>query len=133
MPQVTAVDISSVGLAKAQALAAEAGVSITTQVADLATWDGFGTDRWDAIVAIFAHLPPAIRRSVHEACVPALRPGGLVLLEAYTPAQLEYKTGGPQTLEMLYTKEMLQQDFSGLEVRPIPLGYQALHSLHDKS
>jgi hypothetical protein len=72
-------------LTKAQALAEQQGVTITTQVADLAEWDGFGSNKWDAIVSIFAHLPPAVRKHVHQACVPALKPGGALLLEAYTP------------------------------------------------
>ena len=110
------MDMSSVGLSKAQALAAKEGVSITTQVADLAEWDGFGTGTWDAIISVFAHLPPPIRKRVHAACVSALKPGGLLLLEAYTPAQLEYKTGGPQAVDMLYTREMLLEDFAGLQV-----------------
>jgi cyclopropane fatty-acyl-phospholipid synthase-like methyltransferase len=115
--QVTGVDSSSVGLTKAQALAQQEGVTITTQVADLAEWDGFGITKWDAIVSIFAHLPPAVRKHVHQACVAALKPGGIMLLEAYTPAQLEHKTGGPQSIDMLYTQDMLMQDFSGLQVR----------------
>ena len=108
--------MSRVGLTKAQALAAKEGVTITTHVANLAEWDGFGAEKWDAIVSIFAHLPPAVRKRVHAASVGALRPGGTLLLEAYTPQQLQYKTGGPQAQDMLYTKEMLQEDFAGLQV-----------------
>ena len=55
--QVTAVDASAVGMAKAAALAAERGVKLDTVVADLATYE-LQPGAWDAIVLIFAHLPP---------------------------------------------------------------------------
>ena len=43
----------------------------------------------------------------------ALKPGGLLLLEGYTPKQLEYGTGGPKQLDHLYTREMLEAEFGG--------------------
>lgn len=113
--EVLSVDGSAVGLAKARKLAATRGVSITTAQVDLATWD-FGQARFDLVVAIFAHFEPALRRRVHEAIVAALKPGGLVLLEAYRPKQLEYKTGGPPVAEMMPTAELLREDFAALRI-----------------
>lgn len=110
---VTAVDASAVGLAKARRLAAERGVAIETLVADLADF-GIEPAAWDAVVLIFLHLPPPLRRQVHRAVVQGLRPGGLVLLEAYTPAQLALRTGGPPVPELLYTADELRRDFAGL-------------------
>ena len=81
---VHAVDLSAVGLDKAQRLAAARGVAITTERADLAGWD-LGRGRWDAIVSIFCHLEPAARRAVHAAVAEALRPGGAFVLEAFAP------------------------------------------------
>jgi hypothetical protein len=46
----------------------------------------------------------------------SLKPGGLVLIEGYTPKQLEYNTGGPSKLENLYTAELLRSSFAGFEV-----------------
>lgn len=111
--KVTAVDASAVGLAKAERLAAEQGVSITTEVADLADYD-LGTERWDGIVAIFAHLPPEIRRRVHQGAVRALKAGGLFVLEAYRPEQLDYGTGGPPSAELMVTEADLRVDLDGL-------------------
>ena len=91
---VTGVDTSGVGLAKARALAESRGVTIATIVADLATFDP-GVEAWDAIVSIFAHVPADVRRRVHAAIPRALRPGGVLLLEAYRPSQLAQGTGGP--------------------------------------
>jgi SAM-dependent methyltransferase len=110
---VTSVDQSSVGLAKASALAEQRGVSISTAVADLASYD-LGTEQWDAIVSVFCHLPPDLRRSVHNRAVHALRPGGVFLLEAYTPQQLEFRTGGPPTVDLLMTSSTLTEELEGL-------------------
>lgn len=112
---VTAVDASSVGLAKASALAQARGVPLTTVHADLAVFD-FGEARWDAVVSIFCHLPSALRRSVYARAQRGLRPGGVVLLESYTPAQLGRGTGGPPNVDMLVDLAALRQDFAGLSI-----------------
>jgi len=90
--EVTAVDSSEVGLKKAEKLAKERNVKITTVHADLADYD-IGAQQWDAIISIFCHLPAELRQDVHRRCVQGLRNKGVMLLEAYTPKQLEYKTG----------------------------------------
>ena len=84
---VTAVDQSEVGLAKAARLAAARGVSVKPVHADLRDYV-IEPGVWSGIVAIFAHLPPQLRRKVHAVVVSGLRPGGVMILEAYTPAQL---------------------------------------------
>ena len=110
---VTAVDQSLVGLEKAQRLAAESHVRIKTVKADLADYD-LGADRWDAIVSIWGHLPSALRAMVHRDCVRALKPGGVLILEAYTPDQLRHGTGGPKDLDLLPTLAMLRTELQGL-------------------
>ena len=112
--RVTAVDGSSVGLEKARALAAKRGVEVRTIVADLADFDP-GLERWDGIVSIWCHLPSALRARVHRSVVAALRPGGVFLLEAYTPDQLAYKTGGPPTADLLMTLATVREELAGLE------------------
>ncbi|MET0100980.1 MAG: class I SAM-dependent methyltransferase [Sedimenticola sp.] len=111
---VTAVDISEVGLKKANKLAQSHGVTITTVHADLTNYE-IESGQWDAIVSIFCHLPPALRKDVHSRCVDGLRPGGVFLLEAYSPMQLEYKTGGPTTGEMMMDVPSLTTELGGLE------------------
>ena len=93
--EVHAVDASHVGLDKAKQLALERNVPLTTEVADLATYD-FGVSRWAAIVSIFCHLPPSVRERCHTAIVRALLPGGMFACEVCRPAQLRFGTGGPQ-------------------------------------
>ncbi|HSP80864.1 MAG TPA: class I SAM-dependent methyltransferase [Myxococcaceae bacterium] len=113
--QVTAVDASAVGLDKVRRLAAEHGVSVETVHADLAH-HAIAPGTWDVIVLVFCHLPMPLRRQVHRAVVAGLRPGGVLVLEGYTPAQLTFRTGGPPVRELLYTAEELREDFAGLEL-----------------
>ena len=112
---VTAVDQSFVGMDKARAFAKARGVPLVTTVADLANYD-LGHERWDNIVSIFGHLPSDLRRDVHRRLIDALRPGGVFLLEAYTPDQLATNgVGGPSDLDMLPTAEQLSAELAGLE------------------
>ena len=97
--RVTAVDGSAVGLEKARKLAERHNVSITTIHADLAEHT-IDADYWNGIVSIFCHLPPGLRCRVHQSCVTGLRANGVMLLEAYTVRQLEFKTGGPPSAQM---------------------------------
>ncbi len=110
---VTSIDGSAVGLAKARGLAARRGVTITTHQADLFEYDP-GEACWDGIVIIFFHMPPEKRKQVHAAVERALRPGGVLVHEAYTPKQLEFRTGGPPVAELLQTVAILTGDFPGL-------------------
>ena len=112
---VTGVDLSSVGLAKAVGLATSRGLTLSTQVADLATYD-LGSGAWDAIVSIFAHTPIEVRVPLHRRVVAGLAPGGLFLLEAYTPKQLGCGTGGPSDETKLMTLAGLRQELAGLDL-----------------
>ncbi|NGP53509.1 class I SAM-dependent methyltransferase [Thioalkalivibrio sp. XN8] len=112
--RVTAVDHSPVGLAKARRLAADNGVEIETICADLAGYE-LGSGRWDAVVSIFGHLPPEVRRQVYARIPGALKPGGILLLEAYTPEQMGRGTGGPRSADLLVTADMLREELAGLE------------------
>lgn len=111
---VTAVDQAEIALAKAQGLAAARGVKIETVAADLAAYR-IAPDAWAGIVSVWAHLPPALRRAVHGQVVRGLQPGGVFVLEAYTPAQLAYDTGGPREVTMLMTAAQLRDELAGLE------------------
>jgi SAM-dependent methyltransferase len=113
--EVTAVDQSPVGLAKAEGLAAARGVRLHTVVADLAKWP-VGRECWDGVVSIWCHLPRDLREKVHRQVVEALRPGGVFILEAYTPDQLRFRTGGPTDPELLPTLADLRRELQGLEL-----------------
>ena len=113
--RVVAVDRSRVGLAKARRLAASRGLTIGTVVADLATFP-IPADTFDAVTSIFCHLPPPTRARLYPAVVRALRPGGALVLEAYTPRQLAYGTGGPSRPELLLTLADARRELAGLEI-----------------
>jgi len=110
---VTLVDGSSVGLAKAQELARARGVEVVTVHADLAHYP-ITPGAWSGVVAVFAHLPSALRRRVLGDVVAGLAPGGALVLEAYTPAQLALATGGPKDLDLLMTLAALEEELAGL-------------------
>jgi SAM-dependent methyltransferase len=112
--QVEAFDISPVAVAKARRLAADAGVSVEFNVADCDTW-AWSKESHDAVVAIFVQFAdPAMRERLFGCMVRALKPGGVLVLQGYTPKQLDYKTGGPGQLSHLYTAELLRDAFAGL-------------------
>jgi hypothetical protein len=94
-------------------LAAEQGVALQTELADLTSWQP-APGAFDGVVLTFVHLPSALRRDVHQRLVRALRPGGWLILEAFTPEQLCYASGGPKDADMLYTLDDLRADFAGL-------------------
>ncbi len=110
----TAVDQSEVGLAKARRLADAHGVDIATMTADLGGYN-IAAGAWAGIIATFAHLSPEVRRRIHRSVVAGLQPGGVFILEAYTPAQLAFGTGGPKAPERLMTLASLREELSGLE------------------
>lgn len=112
--QVLSVDASSVGLRKAQALAQQQGVRLETQQVDLVDWIP-APEQFDAVVLTFVHLPSSWRRLAHQRLLHALRPGGWLLLEAFTPQQLHYRSGGPKDVDMLYTASALRADFADLQ------------------
>lgn len=114
--EVTAVDFSPVAVEKARKLAQQCGVSVRHEVGDLLTWI-WPENRFDAIVAIFIQfIGPEQRHMLQDAMMRALKPGGLLILQGYRPKQLEYGTGGPSSVENLYTAEILREEFSVMEI-----------------
>lgn len=111
---VSSVDLAPAGVAKTLRLAEQRGAQVDAVEGDLETFD-IGTERWEAIVSIFAHMPPDVRRSLHARVVAALKPGGVFLLEAYTPAQVGRGTGGPSTPETTMSLAALGDELRGLE------------------
>lgn len=111
---VTAVDGSIVGLNKARKLAEENGVAIEFVQADLADYD-LGENDWDGIVSIFVPLPSALRKTLYKKVEAALKPNGVFLIEAYTPAQLNHGTGGGNSEDTMQTKESLSLELANLK------------------
>ncbi|MEP7075756.1 MAG: class I SAM-dependent methyltransferase [Acidobacteriota bacterium] len=111
---VLGVDGSEVGLDKAQNLAASRGLAIRTEVADLATYEP-PANFFGSIISISAHLPSEIRKRLYPHVERSLKPGGIILLEAYSKAQLTRDTGGPKDPDMLMSCEDLEKEFPNCE------------------
>jgi cyclopropane fatty-acyl-phospholipid synthase-like methyltransferase len=111
---VTAVDYSQEGLNKLKKLASDKNLSIETVCIDLNHYK-IEENKWDAIICIFGHFPESLRKAVFKQVYSGLKKDGVFLMEAYHKDQLNYKTGGPQVSELLYSAEELQHDFSEFE------------------
>lgn len=110
---VTAMDISSVGLEKAEERAKELNLIIKTETADLNDFD-MGDSRWDAVVSIFGHLSPELRSKIHKNVIRSLKSGGIFLLESYTPEQMMLKTGGPKEENMMMSLKIIEDELAAL-------------------
>jgi SAM-dependent methyltransferase len=114
--RVSAFDIAERGVAKARALAQRAGVAVDCHVAGVDDW-AWTPGAFDAVVAIFIQFAdPATREQLFARMVRTLRPGGVLVLQGYTPRQLEFRTGGPPFASHLYTAELLREAFAALEI-----------------
>ncbi len=113
---VDAFDIAEVGVAKARQLASQHSVSINFAVADCDTY-AWPQGTHDGVAAIFVQFAdPALRERLFANMVRCLKPGGTLVLQGYTPQQLEYRTGGPPLLSHLYTEAMLRTAFADLDI-----------------
>jgi SAM-dependent methyltransferase len=115
--QVTAVDFSSVGVARGRAGADAAGLSLDWVVADLATWP-LGEAAWDLMAHVYLHWPTAEREPFLRRCAAAVAPGGVLVVVGHDRDNIEHGHGGPQDPDVLTTPEELRVLFeaAGLEV-----------------
>jgi cyclopropane fatty-acyl-phospholipid synthase-like methyltransferase len=114
--QVDAFDISPVGIEKAKKLAQQQGVDVNFSIHGIEDYP-WTTGDYDAVVAIFIQFAdPDTRAALFKRMKSALKPDGVLLLQGYTPKQLEYKTGGPPNLSHLYTEDLLQEAFGDLDI-----------------
>ncbi len=117
--RVTAMDYSDVAIAKAKKLAADKGVSVAFNHADISQWDWVEA-RFDLVVAVFIQFTgPEARKGVFDGMKRTLKPGGTLMLHGYTPEQIAHGTGGPRAVENLYTLELLQQAFGDFDIRTL--------------
>ena len=108
---VHAIDVSPFALEKARKLAAARGVELETEEADALTWH-WPAAAYDLVVAIFIQFaPPPARDRVIDGIRRTLKPGGVLILQGYTPRQVEFGTGGPPNAENMYTAALLREWF----------------------
>jgi len=110
---VLSIDFSPAAQRKAKALAAERRVAVAFVEADIHAWE-YPEARFDVVVEIFTQFsPPRDRERKWAGMRRALKGGGLLIIQGYTPKQLVYGTGGPKEQENLYTRSMLEAAFKG--------------------
>lgn len=113
---VTAFDLSEAGLNKANMLANQNQVTIDYKIED-AMEITFEPESFDVIALIYAHFPANNRAQIHSKMLSWLKPNGIIILEAFNPFQLSNTSGGPKEITMLYTEEMMENDFKSLTTK----------------
>lgn len=124
---VTAVDLSEVGLEKTLSLAEQNKVTVKTVCADLSDFT-IDENYWDSIVSIWVPLPSVVRRVLHQKVVRGLKTGGTFLLEAYTPQQLEFRTGGGKEVDLMMSLNSLEEELKGLH---FDIGREVVREIHE--
>jgi SAM-dependent methyltransferase len=117
--QVVGFDASDIALAKAKQFAKDNQVEVQYSFSDTDSY-AWPENTYDAVIGIFIQFAdPAMRARIFEQTYKTLKPGGLFILQGYTPKQLVYKTGGPSLIEHLYTEELIRdlaKEFEILEL-----------------
>ena len=111
---VESLDSSQRGVEKTLRLAESRGVKVDARVGNLEEVQ-LAADTYNTVVSIFAHMPSEHRAMLHSKFVQALKPNGILVLEAYTPDQLKFSTGGPKDVDMLLTVDKLRDELQGVD------------------
>lgn len=96
----TAVDYSAVAIDKARRIAERRGVAITTEVADLTTYEPT-PDAYDLVVVAYLQLADEQLTPILRRAAAAVAPGGTFVLVSHDRENLERGYGGPQAIEVL--------------------------------
>ncbi len=118
--QVSAFDISAEGRKKALRLAEANNVKIDYLVSDLSGLT-YVPEQFDVIALIFAHFPAEMKSAAHKTLEKFLKPGGVVIFEAFSKRHLEYlavneKVGGPKDINQLFSLDEIKADFPNYEI-----------------
>jgi SAM-dependent methyltransferase len=125
--KVTAIDSSFKAKEKALALANKKKIKIEYIVSQIEEYD-FHKEKFDAAALIFVHFPPEKRKKIHEAIINSLKPGGLLIIEAFSKKQIVRNSGGPRSIEMLYDLDDLLIDFKEMNIEE---SYETQIDLHE--
>lgn len=124
---VVSIDFSPAAQRKAKALASERGVKVAFELVDVHAWN-YPHAAFDVVAEIFTQFSsPAERARKWAGMERALKSGGLLIVQGYTPKQLDYGTGGPKEIENLYTRAMLEQAFGGFHELSIAEEEREIH------
>lgn len=112
---VVAFDFSEEAKNSALKLAEKHNVKIDYRISSMEDFDA-GTEDFDAVAMIYAHLPSEIRMESHEKLIRSLKHGRKFIIEGFEKKQLKYESGGPKNEEMLYSLEMIKEDFKNTSI-----------------
>jgi ubiquinone/menaquinone biosynthesis C-methylase UbiE len=118
--QVYAFDFSEAARHKALALAAKTQVTMHYQIGDLLEVN-YPAEWFDAVALIFVHLSPPLRQALHARVTHFLKPGGTLLIEAFSKDHLRFNSmneyaGGPKDVTLLTSRAELEVDFKCLHI-----------------
>jgi len=110
---VEAIDASNIGLEKLHHFAKEEKVEVKTTCLDLNTWSP--NKKYGSIVASYLHMYKKDREKLFEKIELSLDKGGYFIGEFFSTEQLQYSSGGPKDLELLYEEEDFLNSFENCE------------------
>lgn len=115
---VYAFDGSEEGRKKAMKLAEDRGVSIHYSI-DTFESCNYAPESFDAVALIYAHVPADVKDASYSRIMDWLKPGGLILMEAFSKKHVEYKkansrVGGPDELGMLFSTDEINSYFASV-------------------
>jgi 2-polyprenyl-3-methyl-5-hydroxy-6-metoxy-1,4-benzoquinol methylase len=118
--KVFAFDLSIEGKKKAMQLAGKHQVEIDYEVGEFQSLT-YPANQFDAIALIYAHFPADKKSSYHKTLTSFLRPGGIVIFEAFSKRHLDYNSknenvGGPKVLGVLFSIAEIKSDFNDFEI-----------------
>lgn len=113
--RVTAVDFSTVALARAGAAAAAADVVVDWVNADLLEWHP-AAHWFDLVAVMFLHLPADERRAVYAKAAAAVAPGGRLVVVGHDRTNLTLGAGGPRDPGVLFTPDEIAADLAGFTI-----------------
>ncbi|MED2366319.1 class I SAM-dependent methyltransferase, partial [Bacillus thuringiensis] len=99
--EVTAIDYSKDGLEKTKKLAEKHNVNVHTKKVDLLA-DSLPENEYDAAIMVFGHFHDDYKKMILDKMIQTIKPGGLIMFEVYSKKQINYSTGGPKDVDMLY-------------------------------
>jgi len=118
--EVSAFDISDVGKKKALNLAQSENVKINYQVGELDNLN-YKENSFDALVLIYAHFPPNLRKELHQKLGALVKPNGYIILKGFSKNNFALRQknpaiGGPRDIDMLFTTQMIKDDFMDFDI-----------------
>ena len=118
--EVFSFDISIEGKNKALELAKKNNIEINYEVGEFFNLN-IANYSYDSAALIYAHFPPNIRDSYHQKISELIKPNGILILEGFSKSHLEFQqqnpnAGGPKKEALLFSIEMIKNDFSNFEI-----------------